>query len=116
MGRITSLFGQLVQGKPHGGLDIGAPLGTPVIASDSGYVTFAGWDKTGYGNLVIINHGNGFLTYYGHLSEITVKKGDTVAQGQRIGRVGASGNSTGPHLDFRIRRSNVFRNPLGFLP
>jgi murein DD-endopeptidase MepM/ murein hydrolase activator NlpD len=115
-GRITSLFGQLVQGKPHGGLDIGAPLGTPVIASDSGYVTFAGWDKTGYGNLVIINHGNGFLTYYGHLSEITVKKGDTVAQGQRIGRVGASGNSTGPHLDFRIRRSNVFRNPLGFLP
>jgi len=115
-GRITALFGQLVQGKPHEGLDIGAPMGTPVVASDSGYVTFAGWDRTGFGNLVILNHGNGYLTYYGHLSKIMVKEGDTVAQGQRIGLVGASGNSTGPHLDFRIRENNVFRNPLGFLP
>lgn len=115
-GRITSMFGQIVQGKPHRGLDIGAWVGTPVLASDSGYVVFAGWDRTGYGNLVVINHGNGFVTYYGHLSKILVKRGDSVAQGQQIGTVGNTGRSTGPHLHFEIRYNNVYRNPLGFLP
>ncbi len=115
-GHITSLFGQLVQGKPHRGLDIGAWMGAPVVASDSGYVAFAGWDRTGYGNLVIINHGNGFVTYYGHMSKIFVKRGQSVAQGQRIGSVGCTGNCTGPHLHFEIRYRNVFRNPIGFLP
>ncbi len=114
-GRITALFGQLVQGKPHRGLDIGAWTGAPVVASDSGYVAFAGWDRTGYGNLVIINHGNGYVTYYAHLSKIFVKRGESVAQGQRIGSVGSTGNVTGPHLHFEIRYRNVHRNPLGFL-
>ncbi|HEY64046.1 MAG TPA: M23 family metallopeptidase [Caldilineae bacterium] len=115
-GRITALFGQIVQGKIHKGLDIGAWTGAPVIASDSGYVAFAGWDRTGYGNLVIINHGNGYVTYYAHLSKIFVKRGDSVAQGQRIGSVGSTGNATGPHLHFEIRYHNIHRNPLGFLP
>jgi len=115
-GRITSLFGQLVNGRVHKGLDIGALPGTPVVASDSGYVAFAGWDRTGYGNLVIINHGNGYVTYYAHLSRILVQRGDSVAVGQRIGSVGCSGTCTGPHLHFEIRQSNVSRNPIGFLP
>jgi murein DD-endopeptidase MepM/ murein hydrolase activator NlpD len=115
-GRITSLAGQLVKGKPHKGLDIGARTGTSVVASDSGYVTFAGWDRTGYGNLVIINHGNGFITYYAHLSKILVQRGDSVAVGQRIGSVGCSGTCTGSHLHFEIRQNDVSRNPLGFLP
>jgi murein DD-endopeptidase MepM/ murein hydrolase activator NlpD len=87
-----------------------------VVASDSGYVTFAGWDRTGYGNLVIINHGNGFITYYAHLSKILVQRGDSVAVGQRIGSVGCSGTCTGSHLHFEIRQNDVSRNPLGFLP
>ena len=115
-GHITALFGQLVQNKPHRGLDIGSWTGAPVVASDSGYVAFAGWDRTGYGNLVIINHGNGFLTYYAHMSRIFVQRGQSVAQGQRVGAVGCTGNCTGPHLHFEIRYNNVYRNPLGFLP
>ncbi|MCD6289673.1 MAG: M23 family metallopeptidase [Anaerolineae bacterium] len=115
-GHITALFGQLVSGKVHHGLDIGAWTGSPVVASDSGYVVYAGWNNQGYGNLVIINHGNGFVTYYAHLSKIFVRRGDSVAQGQRIGAVGATGHATGPHLHFEIRYHNVYRNPLGFLP
>ncbi len=116
-GRITSLFGS-VRGRSsrHTGLDIAAWIGSPVVASDSGYVAFAGWDRTGYGNLVVINHGNGYVTYYAHLSKIFVRRGDSVAQGQRIGAVGCSGNCTGPHLHFEVREHDVIRNPLGFLP
>lgn len=120
-GRLTSLFGQIVCSKryscrPHMGVDIGAPIGTPVIASDSGYVVFAGWDKTGYGKLVVINHGNGFMTFYAHMSAIFVRKGQNVAKGQRIGSVGNTGNVTGSHLHFEIRQRGRQRNPLGFLP
>jgi murein DD-endopeptidase MepM/ murein hydrolase activator NlpD len=115
-GRITSLFGSMRGRSRHTGLDIAAWTGSPVLASDSGYVAFAGWDRTGYGNLVVINHGNGYVTYYAHLSKIFVRRGDSVAKGQRIGAVGCTGNCTGPHLHFEVRENNVARNPLGFLP
>ncbi len=87
-----------------------------MVASDSGYVLHAGWDRSGYGNLIIIDHGNGYRTYYAHLSKMLVKQGESVAQGQRIGSVGSTGNSTGSHLHFEIRWHNVQRNPFGFLP
>ncbi|MDW8098586.1 MAG: M23 family metallopeptidase [Anaerolineae bacterium] len=115
-GRITSLFGSMRGRSRHTGLDIATWPGSPVLASDSGYVAFAGWDRTGYGNLVVIDHGNGYITYYAHLSKIFVKRGDSVAQGQRIGAVGCSGRCTGPHLHFEVRENGVPRDPLEFLP
>ena len=109
--------GYITQGywHSHRAIDIGAWIGSPVVASDSGYVVFAGWDPTGYGNLIILDHGNGYRTYYAHLSAIFVRVGDSVGQGTRIGSVGSTGRSTGPHLHFEIRYHNVQRNPLGFL-
>lgn len=120
-GRLTSLFGQIVCSpmygcRPHMGIDIANVIGTPVVASDSGYVVFAGWDRTGYGKMVMINHGNGFTTVYAHMSAIFVKKGQSVARGQRIGSIGRTGNVTGSHLHFEIRQHGRQRNPLGFLP
>ncbi len=114
---VWPVSGYITQGfwSGHRAIDIGAWLGSPVVASDSGYVVFAGWDRTGYGNLIIIDHGNGYRTYYAHLSAIFVRVGDSVAQGVRIGSVGSTGHSTGPHLHFEIRYRNVQRNPLGFL-
>lgn len=99
----------------HRAIDIGSWAGSPVVASDSGYVIYAGWDKSGYGNLIILDHGNGYRTYYAHLSKILVRQGESVGQGQRIGSVGSTGRSTGPHLHFEIRWHNVQRNPFGFL-
>ncbi len=99
----------------HPGIDIGAPTGTPIRAADSGFVTFAGWDNTGFGKFIVIDHGNGFATTYGHLDVFAVTAGDSVKKGQLIARVGNTGRSTGPHLDFRIRQNGVWRNPFGFL-
>lgn len=99
----------------HRAIDIGSWTGNLVVASDSGYVVHAGWDATGYGNLIIVDHGNGYRTYYAHLNSILVRVGESVGQGQRIGSVGNTGNSTGPHLHFEIRYNNVLRNPFGFL-
>jgi len=100
----------------HRAIDIGAPLGTPVVASDSGYVVKTGWSKYGYGYFIVIDHGNGFQTLYAHLSAIYVKVGQSVGKGEVIGAVGSTGRSTGPHLHFEIRKNNVPRNPLLFLP
>ncbi len=100
----------------HRALDIGAWLGAPILASDAGYVTYAGWDNTGYGNLIIIDHGNGFVTLYAHLQTIYVSVGQEVAKGEQIGEMGSTGNSTGPHLHFEVRLNGVQRNPWGFLP
>ncbi len=97
--------------RPHYGVDFAAPTGTPVLASASGRVIFAGW-KGGNGRLVEIRHPNGYVTYYLHLSKILVKSGQSVAQGDRIGRVGSTGLASGPHLDYRIRdRRGHFLNP-----
>ena len=115
---IWPASGTITQGywHSHRAIDIASWIGNPVVASDSGYVVFAGWDRTGYGNLIIINHGNGYETYYAHLSAIFVRVGDSVKRGTRIGSVGSTGRSTGPHLHFEIRYRGVQRNPLGFLP
>ncbi len=101
----------------HGGIDLGAWTGAPVKSADSGYVAVArgGWNA-GYGNHVIIDHGNGFVTLYAHLNSIYVKPGENVSRGQQIGSVGNTGNSTGPHLHFEIRYQGATRNPLNYLP
>ena len=117
--RISSRFSYrrlhpvLKKRRPHLGVDYAAPSGTPVVAAGNGRVRFRGW-KGGYGNLVEIRHGNGFTTYYAHLSRYSrgLRRGSKVIQGQVIGYVGSTGLSTGPHLDYRVRRNGVFVNPL----
>lgn len=115
MGVITSRFGYRRSGY-HSGIDIGAPIGTPVLAADSGMVVDAGWHGN-LGRYVMIDHGGGRTkTIYGHLSSIAVKTGDTVEKGQLIGRVGNTGRSTGPHLHFEVRVNDKAVNPLNFYP
>jgi murein DD-endopeptidase MepM/ murein hydrolase activator NlpD len=101
----------------HLGIDIAAGLGAPVWAADAGVVTIAqgGWNG-GYGNLVMIDHGNGYITVYGHLSQINVSPCQGVGSGTLIGLSGSTGNSTGAHLHFEIRLGNVNQNPWYLLP
>lgn len=99
----------------HPAIDVGVPEGTPVVAADTGTVTWAGWNVYGYGNLIVINHGNGYETYYGHLSGINVSPGQVVYQGNQIGSSGNTGRSSGPHLHFEIRYFNSMLQPLGLL-
>jgi murein DD-endopeptidase MepM/ murein hydrolase activator NlpD len=110
--------GVLTQGyyAYHRALDIASAIGIPVAASDGGYVSYAGWDNTGYGYMVMIDHGNGFQTLYGHLSQYYVDPGQPVARGQVIAAMGSTGRSTGPHLHFEIRYGGVPQNPLFYLP
>jgi murein DD-endopeptidase MepM/ murein hydrolase activator NlpD len=115
--RITSRFSRarfhpiLKTRRPHLGVDYGAPVGTPVMAAADGVVTLSGWHG-GYGKAVRIRHRNGYETLYGHLSRIQVQRGQRVEQGDRIGAVGTTGLSTGPHLDYRMTRDGIFVNPL----
>ncbi len=99
--------------QPHLGVDYAAPVGTPVVASGDGVVTYAGW-KRGFGNLVQIRHPNGFVTSYGHLSHFAkgIKRGKKVGQKDLIGYVGSTGCSTGPHLDYRVKANGRYVNPL----
>jgi murein DD-endopeptidase MepM/ murein hydrolase activator NlpD len=110
--------GQITQGfwDLHRGIDIGAWKGAPILAADSGYVVAAGWDDSGYGRMVVIDHGNGFQTVYAHLQVYFIEAGDSVAKGEQIAEMGSTGNSTGPHLHFEVRQNGVQRNPFGFLP
>ena len=98
----------------HSGQDIDAASGDPVVAGASGTVTFTGW-QNGYGQLVVIDHGGGLTTRYGHLSHIDVAHGQTVGRRQFIGRVGSTGRSTGPHLHYEIRINDQPVNPLQYL-
>ncbi len=98
----------------HTGIDIAAPLGTPIFAADSGIVEYAGWYK-GYGNFILINHGK-YKTAYGHLSKIDVFVGEYVRKGELIGRVGSTGISTGPHVHFEVRLDGKVVNPMTYLP
>jgi murein DD-endopeptidase MepM/ murein hydrolase activator NlpD len=100
----------------HPGIDIANRTGTPIYAADDGYVVLAGRDTWGYGNQVVIDHGNGYKTRYAHLNTILVKAGQTVKKNQQIGTMGSTGRSTGPHLHFEVIYNGVVRNPLGFLP
>ena len=116
---ITSLFGGRqspggIGSTNHKGVDIGTPMGTPVLAAKSGTVTSAGWNG-GYGECIVINHGKGNSTLYGHLSGYNVKFGDVVKQGQVIGYSGSTGNSTGPHLHFGIIENDSWVDPLNYL-
>ncbi len=99
--------------QPHLGVDYAAPVGTPVVASGDGTVTFAGW-KRGFGKILEIRHPNGFVTSYGHLSRFArgIKKGKYVKQKDLIGYVGNTGASTGPHLDYRVKVNGRYVNPL----
>jgi murein DD-endopeptidase MepM/ murein hydrolase activator NlpD len=103
--------------RPHLAVDYGAPIGTPVRAVADGTVTQAGWNG-GYGLSIMLRHARGYETMYNHLSKIDLRRGDRVRQRQVIGRVGSTGLSTGPHLDYRVRKGGVFVNPLGekFIP
>lgn len=96
---------------PHLGVDYAAPTGTPVMAAADGVVTHSGW-MGGYGNTIKLRHANGFETLYGHLSRLEVRSGQRVMQGTCVGRVGATGLATGPHLDYRMIRNGSFVNPL----
>lgn len=107
---ITSRFGAR-WGRTHKGLDFGTPVGTSVHAAAAGTVTYAGWNSGGYGYLVIISHGNGVQTYYGHCSSIIAHVGDKVNAGDVIAKSGNTGRSTGPHLHFEIRINDVAYNP-----
>ncbi len=111
-GPITSGFGWR-WGSMHEGIDIGVPCGTPIHAAASGTVIYSGW-MDGYGNFVVIDHGNGLATAYGHQSAIYVS-GGSVSQGQSIGAVGSTGHSTGCHLHFEVRVNGNPVDPLGYL-
>jgi murein DD-endopeptidase MepM/ murein hydrolase activator NlpD len=112
-GTVTSGFGTR-WGRMHEGIDIAAPMGTPIHAAAGGTVIYAGW-MGGYGNLVVIDHGRGLSTAYGHQSAIAASVGQGVAQGQVIGYVGSTGHSTGPHLHFEVRVNGSPVDPLGYL-
>jgi murein DD-endopeptidase MepM/ murein hydrolase activator NlpD len=101
-GMFTSGYGWR-WGKIHAGIDIAAPVGTPILAAASGVVDYAQWNDGGYGNMIDIRHADGTITRYAHMNELHVKEGQTVSQGQLIGGMGSTGFSTGPHLHFEIR-------------
>jgi murein DD-endopeptidase MepM/ murein hydrolase activator NlpD len=119
-GRITTLF---TDGRSnttwipgtHKGIDLANGMNTPISSSASGVVIFAGW-QGGYGKKIVIYHNDKFTTVYGHLDEILVNVGDTVKQGQIIGKMGSTGHSTGPHLHYEVYVNGVPHNPKEFLP
>ncbi|NES75347.1 MULTISPECIES: peptidoglycan DD-metalloendopeptidase family protein [Okeania] len=114
-GTLTSGYGWR-WGRMHRGIDIAAPTGTPIVAAAPGVVTYANWNSGGYGNLVEIKHPNGSLTVYAHNSQILVREGQKVAQGELIAKMGSTGRSTGPHLHFEIHPTgNGAVNPMALL-
>ena len=112
-GKISCRYGRN-NGYYHTGLDIAAPRGTNIAASAAGTVTYAGYHYS-YGNLVILSHGNGIQTYYAHCSKLNVSVGQTVAQGQSVGAVGSTGNSTGNHLHLEVRVNGTAQNPQNYV-
>jgi len=113
-GPVSSGFGNR-QGHRHDGIDILAPRGTVVRAAESGVVVYAGNGMRGYGNVVILDHGNDLTTRYGHLESIRVEPAETVDAGAPIGTVGRTGNATMDHLHFEVRFDNRPVDPTGFL-
>ncbi len=119
-GSITSTFGFRIGPRTgklerHTGWDIAIDSGTPAGATGAGKVITAGWSSVGYGLHVVIDHGNGLTTLYGHLEKLEVAEGDEVALGQTVGLVGSTGNSTGPHLHYEVRLDDVAVDPGPFL-
>ncbi|MHB1921801.1 MAG: peptidoglycan DD-metalloendopeptidase family protein [Chitinophagaceae bacterium] len=117
--RISSGFGYRIDPiyktvKFHPGLDFAAPTGTPIYATGDGVVEMAGMDDSGYGNHVIINHGYGYETLYGHMVKIRVHKGEKVKRGEVIGWVGSTGKSTGPHIHYEVIKNGTKVDPVNF--
>jgi murein DD-endopeptidase MepM/ murein hydrolase activator NlpD len=114
---VWPVYGWLSQGyrADHRAVDIAAPIGTAITAADRGVVIRAGWNNQGYGQFVVIDHNIDYITLYAHLDQIFVEEGQVVAQGDLIGTVGSTGNSTGPHLHFEIRDFGRRTNPLELL-
>ncbi len=112
---LTSLFGKR-WGRDHEGIDMRAPIGTPVMAAADGEVMYAGDRVRGYGNMVVIQHAGDLVTVYAHNSLLLVHVGDRISAGQEISRVGDTGHATGPHLHFEVRRKQEPQDPLQFLP
>jgi murein DD-endopeptidase MepM/ murein hydrolase activator NlpD len=113
-GVIRSPFGRR-HGRLHAGVDISAPPGCPVHAARDGVVIYSGSQLRGYGNLVMIDHEDGFVSLYAHNSKNLARKGDRVTRGDTIARVGATGNATGSHCHFEVRRDNVAIDPMQYL-
>ncbi len=118
-GRLMDGYGHRMdpfsgEGAMHTGVDISAPMGTPIKATGDGIVIHAGWNY-GYGRCVIVDHGNGYQTLYGHLSKVEVIDGQEIRQGETVGRVGSSGRSTGYHLHYEVRVHSTPVNPYRFL-
>jgi murein DD-endopeptidase MepM/ murein hydrolase activator NlpD len=103
-------------GKAHQGIDLPAPIGTPVFAAADGRVVYAGSGIRGYGNLVVLKHPGDLLTVYAHNSVLLVSEGQAVHVGDRIALVGQSGHATGPHLHFEVRTGQIPRDPMSYLP
>lgn len=116
-GIITSRFGSRdsVRDHAHTGLDIGASHGTPIKAAAAGTVTYSGNCGDGYGNYVVISHGNGVQTLYAHCSQLLVSQGQKVSQGQLIAKVGATGNAYGDHLHLEVRKNGITYNPQNYV-
>lgn len=112
-GVLTSPFGSR-WGRQHTGIDIGAQQGADIVAAKSGRVIYSGW-ADGYGYYVILDHGDGLKTAYGHCSALFVNEGDNVLKGQKIAGVGSTGNSTGPHLHFEVKCGDVYQDPLNYV-
>lgn len=109
-GRITQRFSWY-----HPGIDVANNALPNVVAADAGKVVYSGWDGTGYGNMIIIDHGNGYRTRYGHMSQLFVLSGQSVGRGSAIGRMGSTGRSTGPHTHFEVYLNGGRVNPLSLL-
>ena len=119
-GTITSTFGFRIGPRSsklerHTGWDIAIDTGTPAATTGAGKVITAGWSSIGYGLHVVVDHGNGLTTLYGHLSKLEVAEGDEIELGQVIGQVGSTGNSTGPHLHYEVRLNDTAVDPGPFL-
>jgi len=114
-GRIIAGFGPSPNGLQNDGIDLAVPQGTPIKAAEDGVVAYAGNELKGYGNLVLIRHGNGYVTAYAHASEILVKRGETVKRGEVIAKSGETGNVKTPELHFEIRKGATPVDPAQFL-
>jgi murein DD-endopeptidase MepM/ murein hydrolase activator NlpD len=114
-GKVITSYGAKTNGKANDGINLAVPEGTPVKAAEDGVVAYSGNELKGYGNLVLIRHGNGYVTAYAHASELLVKRGDTIKRGQIIAKSGQSGEVGSPQLHFEIRKGSAPVDPLQFL-
>jgi murein DD-endopeptidase MepM/ murein hydrolase activator NlpD len=114
-GRILAVYGSRTDGTHNDGINIGAPKGTAVQAADAGIVAYTGNELRGYGNLILVKHANGWISAYAHCDQLLVKRGEKVARGQVIARVGSSGNVSEPQLHFELRRGHTAVDPREFL-